>query len=198
MKNLILTALITFGFQTTYAQNAIQDHVTFGQLAFGGTGCKGEETAPVLNLKKGTLTLFTLSLQGDDSNPSSILREACSARVPVKIEKGYQLGVRVSSVSGSISQSSGVKTTVTAAASLFRKEAEQTLTQDMEKKMKGSYKISNRGARDAISWSSCSDEDSETFLALSANAFAIRNQAATKVKATVKTLKFELSVRACE
>lgn len=194
MKQLVLATIMMLGFQFANAQ----EHVEFGPLAFGGTGCKGEEAAPVLNLRKRSLTISTLSLLGDSTNPSLILREACNVRVNVKIEKGFQLGVRVAEVSGSIDQSSGVTTTVTASASLIRQEAEQTLTQELAKKMKGSYRVSNKNAKDSFTWSTCSHNDIDSMLALSANAFAIRNQAGTKVKASVKTLKFELAVRACD
>lgn len=192
MKNLLLATLIMIGFQTV---NALE-HVVLGQAVFAGTGCKSEETAPRVSISKGTVTISTLSILGNANIPSLILREACNIRIPAQVEQGYQLGIRVSEVSGSLSQTEGVRTTVAAAASLVGKNDDQKLQQEMSGKMKGKFRVSNKAASDEITWTSCGLA-TDSILALSASLTAIRDQTTTVVHNSVKQLSFKLSVRAC-
>lgn len=194
MKKLMLATLMIFGAQFAKAQS----HVKFSEFQSGGTGCKAAESAPKLSIAKGkgVLKISTLGIS-NANNASQIIREACSARVLATIEKGYQLGIRITDVAGSISQSAGVRTTVTATAGLAFLEEQQTVSQEMDSQMNGRYKVSNKAAKDSFTWTDCADQESTAKLAISANAFAVAS-AATSVNASVKTVNFQVVVRACQ
>jgi len=195
MKHVLLTVLVMTGFQWAHAN---VDHVQFGQMTSAGSGCTAQDALPNLEIEngKGSLTLSSLNIVADAKVPSLIAREACNVRLQATVERGYQLGIRVSDVSGTLVQARDVKTTVSATAGLVMKQEEQTVTMTYAAKAKGRYKIANKNSADAFSWTDCSG--SGTLLALSVNANAVRSKASAAVNASVKALNFEVAVRACK
>lgn len=121
MKKLI-TTVILFLIQTQIllAQPSRQllsgnEHVQFGSAAISGTGCPiGTAffvTDSVVHI--GMLTFDQMGSALDKRSQSLVSQSACSLRVPVEVENGYSLGVRVKSLSGSIEQNDGIASKVT-------------------------------------------------------------------------------------
>lgn len=195
MKHVLLTVLVMTGFQWAHAD---VDHVQFGQMTSAGSGCTAKDPLPNLEIAngKGRLTISSLGIAADAKMPSLIAREACNVRLQAMVERGYQLGIRVSDVSGTVVQSRDVKTTVNASAGLVSKQEEQSLSMTYAAKAKGRYKIANKNSADSFSWTDCSG--SGTLLALSVDTNAVRSKASATVNASVKALNFEVAVRACK
>lgn len=194
MKLFISVLGVLFSFQVASAQ------VEFGQIISAGTGCNANDSAPLLTIKegKGRLTLSSLNIALSANDSALMAREACNVRLPVSIQKGYQVGIRIADANGVLNQPRRVKTTITGSASLVSKLAEQTVTSNYESRVKGRYKVSNRSANDAITWSACSDKDVNTMIALSANIITVREKTSAIVNATMTSLNFNLLVRACD
>lgn len=177
---------------------AAQAQVQFGEIISAGTGCSAEDPPPRLEIEdgKGVISISSLNVVASSRTTSLINREACNIRLQASVAKGYQLGIRISDIVGSLNQDKGVQTTVAATAGLVMKQNEQSLSVTYAAKVKGRLKISNQTDQDSFSWTDCSG--AKTLLALSASSSSVRSKTSAKVNSSIKAVNFEVVVRECQ
>lgn len=187
--------LFTFIFLAAFASEA---QVQFGEIISAGTGCSASDPLPRLEIEngKGALTISSLGVVANSKTTSLINREACNVRLQVAIERGFQLGIRVSDVVGSLSQDKGVQTTIAASAGLVSRQNEQSLSAAYATKTKGRIKLSNQTDKNSFSWTGCSGE--QTLIAVSASTSSVRGKASAKLNSSIKAVNFEVVVRECQ
>ena len=102
----LLVTLLAFA-----TPSAATELIPFGDIGYGGTGCRDGTAAIVTNPDRSS-TLLELSAFAVGEGQRSLDRQACAVAIPVRVPDGVMVAIRGVSVIGSVELPEGVDATL--------------------------------------------------------------------------------------
>lgn len=199
MKKLILKKSIQlFVFTLFVSPFASAQQVQFGQMIYGGTGCTSNagdlSQKPILQIQGGQGRVRFAKLSVDSRTQTSLFdRKSCQIRLPVMPQAGYQVGLRIKSALGTITQSKAVSTTLSAQmgwVGLTPQSLNQTWTNSLNQVVQ-----MTAPTQASYLWTKCSSDGS--MLTVNMSVLSNRQNLNQLGLAKLSDLKFDFVVRPC-